>query len=370
MAPLIRAFLDSGAEFDLQVCVTGQHRQMLDQVLDLFKIIPNFDLNLMTSGQSLSDINAAILTKINTIILEKKPDLILVHGDTSTSMATALASFFAGVPVGHVEAGLRTYDVSAPYPEEFNRQLISKVASYHFAPTDQCKENLLNERVNPDSIWVTGNTVIDALEFTLQLIHDDIAMHNQLYSGLFEKLNFDFMSSKYILITGHRRENFGEGFVNICSSIRDLAEKFPDLHFVYPVHLNPNVHEPVHRMLRENRNIHLIEPQDYLHFLLLLENCYLVLTDSGGIQEEAPSLGKPVLVMRDKTERSEVLISGAVKLVGTDKSKILTEVTRLIEDENYYCSMSNAETPYGDGTAAAQIIRILDRELNYHWESK
>jgi UDP-N-acetylglucosamine 2-epimerase (non-hydrolysing) len=363
MAPLIRAFLDSEAEFDLQVCVTGQHRQMLDQVLNLFKIKPNFDLNLMTSGQSLSDINAAILIKISTIILEEKPDLILVHGDTSTSMSTALASFFSGVPVGHVEAGLRTYDVRAPYPEEFNRQVISKVASYHFAPTDQCKDNLLNERVDPDSIWVTGNTVIDALEYTLQLIHDDIKIRNQLYSDLFEKLHFDIMSSKYILITGHRRENFGEGFVNICSSIKDMADKFPDLHFVYPVHLNPNVHEPVHRMLGENRNIHLIEPQDYLHFLLLLENCYLVLTDSGGIQEEAPSLGKPVLVMRDKTERPEVLTSGAVKLVGTDKSKILTEVTKLIEDENYYCTMSEAKNPYGDGTAAAQIVGILKQNL-------
>lgn len=370
MAPLIRAFLDSGAEFDLQVCVTGQHRQMLDQVLDLFGIKPNFDLNLMTSGQGLSDINASILTKINSIILEVEPDLILVHGDTSTSMSTALASFFAGVPVGHVEAGLRTYDVRAPYPEEFNRQMISKVASYHFAPTDQCQENLLNERISPDSIWVTGNTVIDALKYTLQLIHDDVTLKSQLYKDLFEKLNFDFMSSKYVLITGHRRENFGEGFVNICSSIKDMADKFPELHFVYPVHLNPNVHKPVHQMLGGNRNIHLIEPQDYLHFLLLLENCYLVLTDSGGIQEEAPSLGKPVLVMRDKTERSEVLVSGAVKLVGTDKLKILNEVALLVEDENYYRSMSQAKNPYGDGTAAAKIIDVLDRELNYHWKSK
>ncbi len=369
MAPLIRAFLDSGAEFDLQVCVTGQHRQMLDQVLDLFKIKPNFDLNLMTSGQSLSDINAAILTKVNSIILEVKPDLILVHGDTSTSMSTALASFFAGVPVGHVEAGLRTYDISAPYPEEFNRQVISKVASYHFAPTNQCKENLISERVHPDSIWVTGNTVIDALKYSLQLIHDDVTLRNQLYNDLFESLQFDFMSVKYILITGHRRENFGEGFVDICSSIKDMADLFPDLHFVYPVHLNPNVHEPVHRMLGENRNIHLMEPQDYLHFLLLLENCYIVLTDSGGIQEEAPSLGKPVLVMRDKTERPEVLNSGAVKLVGTNKTRILEEVTRLIEDEDYYCSMSQAKSPYGDGTAAVQIIAILERELNYHWKS-
>jgi UDP-N-acetylglucosamine 2-epimerase (non-hydrolysing) len=216
---------------------------------------------------------------------------------------------------------------------------------------------------------VTGNTVIDALQYSLKLIHGDVDMQNQIYNDLFEKLNFEFMSTNYILITGHRRENFGEGFTNICSSIKDMAEKFPDLHFVYPVHLNPNVYKPVHQMLGENPNIHLIEPQDYLHFLLLLENCHLVLTDSGGIQEEAPSLGKPVLVMRDKTERSEVLDSGAVKLVGTDKTKILAEVTRLIEDENYYSSMSQADNPYGDGTAAAKIVEVLDRELNYHWKS-
>lgn len=368
MAPLVRAFFDSNSEFDLQVCVTGQHRQMLDQVLDLFKVRPNFDLNLMTSGQSLSDINASILTKINSLILKIEPDLVLVHGDTSTSMSTALASFFAGVPVGHVEAGLRTYDIRAPYPEEFNRQLISKVATFHFAPTDQCRKNLINEGINPDLIWVTGNTVIDALKYTLKLIHDDITLQSQLCTNLFEKLHFDFMSSKYLLITGHRRENFGEGFVNICLSIKAMAEKFPDLHFIYPVHLNPNVQEPVHQMLGDNRNIHLIEPQDYLHFLLLLENCYLVLTDSGGIQEEAPSLGKPVLVMRDKTERSEVLNSGAVKLVGTDKSKILAEVTRLIEDVDLYYSMSRTKNPYGDGTAALQIIDILEREFKHHWK--
>ena len=363
LAPVIQAIEEAGDEFVLQICVTGQHRQMLDQVLEIFEIVPDIDLDIMTPGQDLTDVCTSVLTAMRNLFSIEKPDLVLVHGDTTSTMAAAVAAFYAGIPVGHVEAGLRTFDLLAPFPEEFNRQLVGKIAKFHFAPTQECKNNLIRENVNSDSIWVTGNTVIDALLIALSRIHTNPYLNLEIQNTLEELLGFDFKDSQYILVTGHRRENFGDGFINICTAIRDLAETHPELHFVYPVHLNPNVQKPVNEMIGSVSNIHLIEPKDYLHFLTLLENCYLVLTDSGGIQEEAPSLGKPVLVMRESTERPEAVENGTVVLVGTDAEKIVHEVTRLLQDSTYYMSMAKAHNPYGDGSASAQILEILKNNI-------
>lgn len=363
MAPVISAIRELEKEFILQICVTGQHRTMLDQVLEIFNLHPDFDFNVMTTGQDLTDVCASVLIAMRELFKNNKPDIVLVHGDTTTTMATALAAFYAGIPVGHVEAGLRTFDIHSPYPEELNRQVVSRIANFHFAPTEECRKNLTREFVQSDSIWVTGNTVIDALRITLSRIHADVALDAKIRKEIRKILSFDFSNSNYILITGHRRENFGDGFIEICSAIKELAEKFPFFHFVYPVHLNPNVQKPVTEMLEGIPNIHLIEPQDYLNFLVLLENCYFVITDSGGIQEEAPSLGKPVLVMREVTERPEAIAAGTVKLVGTNKAMLVTEVTQLIEDKNYYLSMSQAHNPYGDGFAAARIVEVLQSRV-------
>ena len=363
MAPVISAIRGLEKEFILQICVTGQHRKMLDQVLEIFNLHPDFDFNVMTTGQDLTDVCTSVLIEMRELFKSNKPDIVLVHGDTTTTMATALAAFYAGIPVGHVEAGLRTFDIHSPYPEELNRQVVSRIAKFHFAPTEECRKNLTRELVQNDSIWVTGNTVIDALRITLSRIHTDVALDAKIRKEIRKILSFDFSNSNYILITGHRRENFGDGFIEICSAIKELAEKFPFFHFVYPVHLNPNVQKPVTEMLEGIPNIHLIEPQDYLNFLVLLENCYFVITDSGGIQEEAPSLGKPVLVMREVTERPEAIAAGTVKLVGTNKAKLVTEVTQLIEDKNYYLSMSQAHNPYGDGFAAARIVEVLQSRI-------
>lgn len=363
MAPVISAIRGLEKEFILQICVTGQHRKMLDQVLEIFNLHPDFDFNVMTTGQDLTDVCTSVLIEMRELFKSNKPDIVLVHGDTTTTMATALAAFYAGIPVGHVEAGLRTFDIHSPYPEELNRQVVSRIAKFHFAPTEECRKNLTRELVQNDSIWVTGNTVIDALRITLSRIHTDVALDAKIRKELRDILGFDFRDSSYILITGHRRENFGDGLIEICSALKELAGKFPSFHFVYPVHLNPNVRKPVTEILEGVPNIHLIEPQDYLNFLVLLENCYFVITDSGGIQEEAPSLGKPVLVMREVTERPEAIAAGTVKLVGTNKTKLVTEVTQLIEDKQYYLSMSQAHNPYGDGFAASRIVEVLQLRI-------
>ena len=358
MAPLVRAF---GADpyFDSAVCVTAQHRQMLDQVLMIFDIKPDFDLNVMKPGQDLYDVSSAVLLGLRGILKTVKPDCILVHGDTTTALAASMAGFYAGVPVAHVEAGLRTFDLSAPFPEEFNRQVVSKIAQWHFAPTDRSRDNLLQEGIDPSRIAVTGNTVIDALFSVLEKIRSERSRKEYIAKFLRSVLGFDFESIKFVLITGHRRENFGEGFLSICRAIRELAKRFPDVHFVYPVHLNPDVKNPVHEVLGRIPNVHLIAPLDYESFVYLLSTCHLVLTDSGGIQEEAPSFGKPVLVMRDVTERPESIDAGTARLVGADESKIVENVTKLLNDENAYAVMSGAKNPYGDGKACARILEFM-----------
>jgi UDP-N-acetylglucosamine 2-epimerase (non-hydrolysing) len=336
---------------------------MLDQVLEIFQIKPDIDLNLMSNAQDLTDICSSVLVSMRDVFTGHKPDLVLVHGDTTTTMAAAMAAFYAGVPVGHIEAGLRTFDLSAPFPEEFNRQVVGKLASFHFAPTDESKENLVGEGVPIESIWVTGNTVIDALHMAQAKLRSNPRLEFSIGEDLFKELNFSIAGEKYVLITGHRRENFGEGFTNICNAIKELSIMHPEIHFVYPVHLNPNVQAPVNSILGNIPNVHLIEPQDYLHFLLLLENCYLVLTDSGGIQEEAPSLNKPVLVMRETTERPEAVKTGAVELVGTARKSIVDAVNSLLENEERYLRMASAPNPYGDGTASSQITSVLKKNL-------
>jgi UDP-N-acetylglucosamine 2-epimerase (non-hydrolysing) len=336
---------------------------MLDQVLEIFEIKPDIDLDLMQSAQDLTDICSSVLTTMRDVFIRNKPDLVLVHGDTTTTMASAMAAFYAGIPVGHVEAGLRTHNLQSPFPEEFNRQVVGKLAKFHFAPTDESRRNLADEGVLNESIWVTGNTVIDSLKLAQAKLRSDSKLESSVQGDLLKDLNFSIAKTKYVLITGHRRENFGEGFTNICHAIKELSITHPQIHFVYPVHLNPNVQAPVNSILGNMPNIHLIEPQDYLHFLLLLENCYLVLTDSGGIQEEAPSLNKPVLVMRDTTERPEAVKSGAVELVGTARKSIVDAVTSLIQDSNKYLKMSSAPNSYGDGTASSQIANILKNRL-------
>ncbi len=334
---------------------------MLDQVLDVFEITPDYDFRLMTINQDLAAIFTDILLAVNKRVVTEKPDLVLVHGDTTTSVACALACFFAHIPVGHIESGLRTYDLSSPFPEELNRQIVSKIALLHFAPTANSKNNLLREGVSAESIFLTGNTVIDSLEYILEKINSDTSLNRNLVSDLDKILNFAWLSNKYILITGHRRESFGASLEDICRSIESLSRRFPAVHFVYPVHLNPNVQTPVTNYLGKLDNVHLIEPQNYLHFLLLLKNCYFVMSDSGGLQEEAPSFKKPLLLMRNSTERPEAIENGAAVMVGSSYEAILSVASRLIEDDNYYQSMSIDKNPFGDGMAAKRIVDELKK---------
>ncbi|WP_462146591.1 non-hydrolyzing UDP-N-acetylglucosamine 2-epimerase [Pseudoalteromonas gelatinilytica] len=350
MAPLVLA-LENDARIEAKVCVTAQHREMLDQVLDLFQITPDYDLNIMKAGQDLYDITSKILLGLRDVLDDFKPDWVLVHGDTTTTFAASMAAFYKQIKVGHVEAGLRTGNLYSPWPEEANRTLTGVLTAKHFAPTQASADNLLREHVSKDTIFVTGNTVIDAL---LQ-VKNNVLPKADVQQQLTEKFA-DILDKPYVLITGHRRESFGGGFERICQSISSLASKYPDFNFVYPVHLNPNVQEPVKRLLADKSNVKLIDPQDYLPFVFLMNQAYLILTDSGGVQEEAPSLGKPVLVMRDTTERPEAVAAGTVKLVGTDSDKIITAVSELIDNKETYKQMSFAHNPYGDGKACERII--------------
>lgn len=366
MAPLVKEFQKYPLEFETIVCVTGQHREMLDQVLRLFDIKPDYDLNIMKQGQDLYDITAKVLLGMRDVLKKVQPDVVCVHGDTTTSTATALAAFYQQIPVAHIESGLRTHNLYSPWPEEMNRQVTGRIAAYNFAPTSLSRENLLKENVGEDKIFVTGNTVIDALHIVVNQIKKDIGLNKQLEVKL-KNAGYDInrLSSgkKLILITGHRRENFGEGFSNICNAIKDLSEKYKDIDFVYPMHLNPNVRKPIHEVFGQDLNnlgnMFFIEPLEYLEFVYLMEKVDIVLTDSGGIQEEAPGLGKPVLVMRDTTERPEALSAGTVKLVGTDYNKIVKEVGRLLDDETVYAKMSHAVNPYGDGKACMRIVETF-----------
>jgi len=359
MAPLYHALKALPDEFDTLLCVTAQHRQMLDQVLKVFEITPDIDLNLMKPGQDLFDVTASVLTGMRDVLRTHKPDALLVHGDTSTTLAAAMAGFYLGVPVGHVEAGLRTHDLQAPFPEEFNRQVASKLTKWHFAPTAFSRQNLVDERVPEAAISVTGNTVIDALFWVLGRIDADAQRRSALDAFLNEQLNFDWQHQRFVLITGHRRENFGDGFLQICHALQELATRYPEVQFVYPVHLNPNVQQPVNAILADVPNVHLVAPLDYEPFVYLLKHSHIVLTDSGGIQEEAPSLGKPVLVMRDVTERPEAIEAGTVRLVGADRARIVANVAELLDNQASYAVMSRAHNPYGDGKACARIISVL-----------
>lgn len=380
VAPLVKAFQKHTDRFETIVCVTGQHREMLDQVLHLFDIKPDYDLNIMKQGQDLYDVTARVLTGLRDVYTEAKPDIVFVHGDTSTSMASALAAFYKQIPVAHIEAGLRTHNIYSPWPEEMNRQITSRISAFNLAPTPLSKENLLKEGVDESTITVTGNTVIDALYMVLDKIKSDKGLQSEikdtlLESGLPGEMVEDFMSPlpnkrKLVLITGHRRENFGDGFINMCNAIKTLTEKYPDVDFVYPMHLNPNVRKPIKEIFGEaavsknieessGSNIYFIEPLEYLPFVYLMNQSTLVLTDSGGIQEEAPGLGKPVLVMRDTTERPEAVDAGTVKLVGTNYDLIVTETSRLLDDQEYYNTMSQANNPYGDGQACERIIEFV-----------
>lgn len=364
MAPLVKKFQQYPNDFRTVVCVTGQHREMLDQVLQIFEISPDYDLNIMKQGQDLYDVTARVLVGLRDVLKAVSPDVVLVHGDTTTSMAAALAAFYQQIPVGHVEAGLRTHNIYSPWPEEINRQLTGRIATYHFAPTPLSRQNLLNEGVEPAHIYVTGNTVIDALYWVVDRIKSDGALSQTLSEELLHSgydVNRLSQGKKLVLITGHRRENFGDGFIRICKAIKTLVEQYPEVDFVYPMHLNPNVRKPIHEAFdgRSYDNMYFIEPLEYLSFVYLMEKSTIVLTDSGGIQEEAPGLGKPVLVMRDTTERPEALEAGTVKLVGTDYDKIVGEVSRLIDDPLYYKTMSEAVNPYGDGKACERIVELL-----------
>ncbi len=376
MCPLVKEFQKHPETFETVVCVTGQHREMLDQVLQIFDVKPDYDLNIMKQGQDLYDVTSRVLLGMRDVLDEAKPDVVLVHGDTTTSMAAAMAAFYRQIPVGHVEAGLRTHNIYSPWPEEMNRQITGRIATFDFAPTPLSRQNLLDEGVNPEKITVTGNTVIDALHWVVE---------NVMEKGYVPKdpavASLPLGERRLVLITGHRRENFGEGFISICSSIRDLAIKYPDVDFVYPMHLNPNVRKPIREIFGEmaeqvghdgnsmgrvdsvipgsTGNLFFIEPLDYLDFVYLMSRSYIVLTDSGGIQEEAPGLGKPVLVMRDTTERPEALDARTVRLVGTDYNKIMEEVSALLEDRKHYETMSHAVNPYGDGKACPRIVEKL-----------
>ena len=366
MAPLVKEFQKQPKRVETVVCVTGQHREMLDQVLKIFDIKPDYDLNIMKQGQDLYDVTARVLTGMRDVLKEVKPDVVLVHGDTTTSTAAALAAFYQQIPVGHVEAGLRTHNIYSPWPEEMNRLLTGRLATYHFSPTPLSRNNLIKESVDDRNIIITGNTVIDALYWVVDKIKNNEELDNEL-EDILSKAGYDVNrlnnGKKLVLITGHRRENFGDGFINMCTAIKDLTVKYPDLDFVYPMHLNPNVRKPIHEVFGENlsglKNMFFIEPLEYLSFVYLMEKSSIVLTDSGGIQEEAPGLGKPVLVMRDTTERPEALDAGTVKLVGTDYNKIVNEVSSLIDDKAAYEKMSKAVNPYGDGLACGRIVNAL-----------
>jgi UDP-N-acetylglucosamine 2-epimerase (non-hydrolysing) len=358
MAPLVK-LLEKGP-WDSRVCVTAQHREMLDQVLDLFEITPEFDLNIMKPGQDLYDVTTGILNSIKTVLRDFKPDIVLVHGDTTTTFATSLAAFYEQIPVGHVEAGLRTGNLYSPWPEEANRKLTGILTAMHFAPTELSQQNLLQEGVTPEVIQVTGNTVIDALQWVVSKLEKSDIESKRLEG----KFSFLDQSRRMILVTGHRRESFGRGFENICKALKIAALKYPDCQIVYPVHLNPNVREPVNRLLTGIKNVHLIEPLDYLPFVYLMNQAYLILTDSGGIQEEAPSLGKPVLVMRDTTERPEAVEAGTVKLVGTSVDKIVNGISTLMDDSSEYAMMSKSINPYGDGRACQRISDALHSFLD------
>lgn len=364
MAPLVKEFYKYSDIIETKVCVTGQHREMLDQVLGIFDIKPDYDLNIMKQGQDLYDVTSRVLLGMRDVLTEAKPDVLLVHGDTTTSMAAALASYYQQIEVGHVEAGLRTNDIYNPWPEEINRQLTGRIARYNFAPTELSRQNLLKENVCEKSICVTGNTVIDALHMVVDKLKNDghiAEKHGKLLEKAGYKLPADNRS--VVLVTGHRRENFGRGFINICNALKRLALRYSDVDFVYPMHLNPNVRKPIHEVFGEDlsciSNMHFIEPIEYMSFVMLMERSTLVLTDSGGIQEEAPGLGKPVLVMRETTERPEALTAGTVKLVGTDEEKIVNNVSILLDDADQYKAMSKAVNPYGDGKASGRIVKFI-----------
>ena len=366
MAPLVKCLQQRENEFEPIVCVTGQHREMLDQVLRIFEIKPDYDLNIMKVGQDLYDVTTRVLLGMRDVLSQIKPDIVLVHGDTTTSTASALAAFYQQIPVGHVEAGLRTHNIYSPWPEEMNRQITGRIATLDFAPTPLSRQNLLDEGVGEEHIFVTGNTVIDALHIVVNKIKNNSELNDTLSSNL-ARQGYDVRrltdGRRLVLITGHRRENFGSGFLNICNAIKRLSEKYPEVDFVYPMHLNPNVRKPIHKIFGENLdnlgNLFFIEPLEYLDFVFLMEKSTIVLTDSGGIQEEAPGLGKPVLVMRDTTERPEALDAGTVKLVGTDYNKIVDNVSLLLDDEAEYNIMSRANNPYGDGKACPRIADAL-----------
>lgn len=366
MVPLVKEFQKNTTDFETIVCVIGQHREMLDQVLQIFDIIPDYDLAIMKQGQDLYDVTARVLVGMRDVLKTVQPDIVLVHGDTTTSTAAALAAFYQQIPVGHVEAGLRTYNIYSPWPEEMNRQMTGRLATYHFAPTALSKQHLLQEGVKEESIVVTGNTVIDALYMVVDKIKQDCSLNEEL-KGILKTVGYDVTrlqdGKKLVLITGHRRENFGDGFISMCQAIKTLSEKYPEVDFVYPMHLNPNVRKPIHEVFGDDLsvldNMFFIEPLEYLSFVYLMEKASIVLTDSGGIQEEAPGLGKPVLVMRDTTERPEALEAGTVKLVGTDYDRIINEVSTLLENKDYYEKMSQAVNPYGDGLACSRIVDYL-----------
>ena len=366
MAPLVKEFQKNTKDFKTLVCVTGQHREMLDQVLHIFSIKPDYDLNIMKQGQDLYDVTSRVLLGMRDVLKKVQPDVVLVHGDTTTSTAAALAAFYQQIPVGHVEAGLRTHNIYSPWPEEMNRQITGRIATYHFAPTSLSKQNLLAENIKEETVTVTGNTVIDALYMVVDKIKNDKELDAELEDTL-KTSGYDIKrlknGKKLVLITGHRRENFGDGFMSMCRAIQTLTKKYPDVDFVYPMHLNPNVRKPIHEIWGEDLsnlcNMFFIEPLEYLSFVYLMEKSSIVLTDSGGIQEEAPGLGKPVLVMRDTTERPEALKAGTVKLVGTDYDKIVTEVSSLLDNQTYYDEMSKAVNPYGDGKACERIVGLL-----------
>jgi UDP-N-acetylglucosamine 2-epimerase (non-hydrolysing) len=362
MAPLIKAF-EKEKSIDSKVCVTAQHREMLDQVLELFEIKPDYDLNIMKSGQDLYDITSNVLLGLKNVLKEFKPDIVLVHGDTTTTFAASLAAFYQKIKIGHVEAGLRTWNIYSPWPEEANRELTSILTNYHFAPTNIAKENLLKEGKKEENIIVTGNTVIDALFLALNKIENDEKLKNKILKKIYEYYPLK-ENKKLILVTGHRRENFGKGFLNICAALKEIAINNPDIDIVYPVHLNPNVQKPVREILSNINNVYLIDPLPYQEFIYLMKKAYFIITDSGGIQEEAPSLGKPVLVTRETTERPEAIKAGTVKLVGTDKEKIIKETQRLINNKEVYKKMAKAHNPYGDGKACERILNFLKRVNN------
>lgn len=364
MAPLVKEFYKYPDLFQTIVCVTGQHREMLDQVLDIFNIQPDYDLNIMKQGQDLYDVTTKVLLGMRSVLKESHPDIVLVHGDTTTSTAAALAAFYQQIPVGHIEAGLRTHNIYSPWPEEINRQITSRIATYNFAPTNLSHDNLIKENIKETSIYVTGNTVIDALHWVVDKLNKDEELRKKQHETLY-KAGYDYKAygRRIVLVTGHRRENFGNGFIHICTALKELVLKYPDVDFIYPMHLNPNVRKPIHEVFGEDLNswgnMHFIEPLEYLSFVYLMEKATIVLTDSGGIQEEAPGLGKPVLVMRDTTERPEALQAGTVKLVGANHDKIVKMVSVLLNNKEEYEKMSKAVNPYGDGKACSRIVKTF-----------